>query len=133
MQLRQLLVVIDPSQPSQPALQRAHWLARATSAKVELLLCEYNSALSHSLIFDSDTLTSARAAMLTSLHAELEAMAAPLREEGLQVSVQVRWGKPLEQVILQRVAELQPDLLLKSSHQHHNLKQRLLGNSSWRR
>ena len=61
MQLRQLLVVIDPSQPSQPALQRAHWLARATSAKVELLLCEYNSALSHSLIFDSDTLASARA------------------------------------------------------------------------
>lgn len=131
MQLRQLLVVIDPSHPSQPALQRAHWLARATLAKVELLLCEYNSALSHSLIFDSDTLTSARAAMLASLHAELEAMAAPLREEGLQVSVQVRWGKPLEQVILQRVAELQPDLLLKSSHQHHNLKQRLLGNSSW--
>ena len=58
MQLRQLLVVIDPSQPSQPALQRAHWLARATSAKVELLLCEYNSALSHSLIFDSETLAS---------------------------------------------------------------------------
>ena len=131
MQLRQLLVVIDPSQPSQPALQRALWLARATSAKVELLLCEYNSALMHSLIFDNDTLTNAREAMLASLHADLEAIAAPLREEGLQVTVQVRWGKPLEQVILQRVAELKPDLLLKSTHQHHSLKQRLLGNSCW--
>ena len=130
MQLRQLLVVIDPSQPSQPALQRAHWLARATSAKVELLLCEYNSALSHSLIFDNDTLSSAREALLTNLHSELDGMAAPLREEGLQVTVQVRWGKPLEQVILQRVAELQPDLLLKSAH-HRSLKHHLLGNSTW--
>ena len=31
----------------------------------------------HSLIFDNDTLTNAREAMLASLHAELEAMAAP--------------------------------------------------------
>ena len=32
---------------------------------------------------------------------------------------------------LARACELKPDLLLKSTHQHHSLKQRLLGNSCW--
>ncbi|MDP3848848.1 MAG: universal stress protein [Pseudomonas sp.] len=131
MNLRQLLVVIDPSLPSQPALQRAQWLSRATGAKIELLLCEYNSALEHSVLFDQETLTKGRSSLLEKLQADLEATAQPLREQGLHVSVQVRWGKRTEQLILQRVTELQPDLVFKSSHHHGPLKRLLFGNSSW--
>lgn len=131
MQLRQLLVVIDPSQPQQPALQRAQWLARATGAKIELLLCEYNSALEHSLLFDPETLANGRSGLLEKLRADLEGTAQPLREQGLQVSVQVRWGKHTEQLILQCVQELQPDIVFKSSHHHSPLKRLLFGNSCW--
>ena len=46
MEFHQLLVVIDPtSGDSQPSLERATWLAQRSNAAVELLLCEYNSAL----------------------------------------------------------------------------------------
>ena len=131
MKLRQLLVVIDPSQPEQPALQRAQWLARVSGAKIELLLCEYNSALEHSLLFEQSTLASGRDALLQQLQAELESTAQPLREQGLEVSVQVRWGKLTEQLILQRVDELQPDIVFKSVHHHGPIKRLLFANSSW--
>ncbi|MBP8184695.1 MAG: universal stress protein [Pseudomonas sp.] len=131
MKLRQLLVIIDPSQPQQPALQRAQWLARASGAKIELLLCEYNSALEHSFIFDQTTLADGRDNLLLQLHSELEASAQPLREQGLEVSVQVRWGKRTEQVILQRISELQPDLVFKSAHHHSPVKRLLFSNSCW--
>jgi universal stress protein E len=131
MNLRQLLVVIDPSQAQQPALQRAQWLARATGAKIELLLCEYNSALDHSFLFDQATLANGRDALLQQLQAELESTAQPLREQGLEVSVQVRWGKLTEQLIVQRVQELQPDIVFKSAHHHSPVKRLLFANSCW--
>jgi universal stress protein E len=131
MNLRQLLVVIDPSQPQQPALQRAQWLARASGAKIELLLCEYNSALEHSLLFDQATLADGRNNLLLQLQSELESTAQPLREQGLEVSVQVRWGKLTEQVILQRINELQPDIVFKSAHHHSPIKRLLFSNSCW--
>jgi universal stress protein E len=131
MNLRQLLVVINPSQIPQPALQRAQWLARATGAKIELLLCEYNSALEHNFLFDQATLANGRDALLQQLRAELEATAQPLREQGLQVSVQVRWGKLTEQLILQRVQELQPDIVFTSAHHHSAVKRMLFANSCW--
>lgn len=131
MNLRQLLVVIDPSQPQQPALQRAQWLARATGAKIELLLCEYNSALDHSLLFDQSTLAIGRSGLLQKLQDELESTAQPLREQGLEVSVLVRWGKLTEQLILQRISELQPDIVFKSAHHHSPVKRLLFANSCW--
>lgn len=131
MQLRQLLVVIDPSQPLQPALQRAQWLARATAASIELLLCEYNSALDHSPLFDPETLANGRSVLLAQLQADLEVTAQPLREQGLRVTVQVLWGKVAEQVILQRVAELQPDIVFTSTRHQGPLKRLLFGHSYW--
>lgn len=130
MKLRKLLVVIDPAKTHQPALQRAQWLAKASGARLELLVCEYDSALEHNPVFDAQALGSVRDALLSTLQQKLEDLAAPLREEGLNVAVHVSWGKPFDQIVLQRVAELQPDILFKSTH-HHNALQRLFGNSSW--
>lgn len=131
MNVRQLLVIINPAQTSQPALRRATWLARATGAAIELLLCEYNSALEHSFLFDAETLANGRNGLLAKLHEDLEGMAQPLREQGLQVNVQVRWGKRNEDVIVQRVKELQPDIVFMSAHHHGPLKRWILTNSCW--
>ncbi|MGH8354481.1 MAG: universal stress protein [Pseudomonas sp.] len=131
MNLRQLLVVIDPSQDAQPALQRAAWLARHTGAALELLCCEFNAALDGGLLFDGAKQEKARAALLSQRHEWLETLAAPLRDEGLPVQVKVRWGRPAHKLILTRVAELQPDLLCKSAHNQGLLKRLFLTNTCW--
>lgn len=131
MQLQQLLVVIDPVHPDQPALERARLLARHSGAHVELLLCEYHSALGSTSLFQPEARARAQHDLLTLRQQWLENLAEPLRKEGLEVSLTVRWGKPLHQMILGRIEELQPDLVLKTTHTHGLLQRLLLSNSSW--
>jgi len=131
MNLHLLLVVIDPTQEAQPALERAAWLARNTGAAMELLACEFESALDNNLLLDEEQTERARTALLDQRRAQLEALASPLRDEGLHVQVEVRWGKPLYRAILARVDELKPDLLLKAAHHHSLLKRLLLTNTCW--
>ncbi|WP_439886132.1 universal stress protein [Pseudomonas sp. MBLB4123] len=132
MRLRQLLVVIDPQETRQPALERAVWLARRSQAQLYLLLVEYSAALDASRFFDSALQTRARAALLEQRGTWLEELVAPLRAEGLELHLDVRWGKPPHGLVLEKVAEMSPDLVLKSIAHRDNLLQRLLhSNSGW--
>jgi len=131
MNLQQLLVVIDPTQEDQPALERAAWLARNSGASLELLVCEFDPALEGNLLFDGRQVERARVALLARRHEWLDRLAAPLRAEGLQVRVETRWGKPLYRTILTRIEELQPDLVFKAAHSHGLLKRLLLTNTCW--
>lgn len=131
MRLQQLLVVLDPTQEAQPALNRAAWLARHSQAHLDLLLCEFTPALEGALWLDSTRLEQARSDLLAQRRAWAEQLAAPLRAEGLDVSVEVRWGKSVQQTVLDRVAERQPDLVFKASKNHGLLQRLFLSNSCW--
>lgn len=131
MNLRQLLVVIDPTREEQPALDRAAWLARQTGAALELLSCEFDPALDVGLLFNVEQAESARTALLARRREKLEGLAAPLRAEGLKVEIETRWGRPLYRMILDRVGELKPDLVFKAAHEHGLLKRLLLTNTCW--
>ncbi len=130
MKLERLLVVIDPEHDQQPALHRAAELARKTGAELHLLQVDYHPSLEAGLL-DNRLLTRAREAMLLQRHEELNANAAPLREEGLKVEVDVRWGKRRHEEILARVNVLQPDILFKSTHPSSALRRLLLSDTSW--
>nr|WP_298139090.1 universal stress protein [uncultured Pseudomonas sp.] len=131
MKLQTLLVVIDSQQPHQPALERAAWLARRNRARLHLLLIEYHATLDTSPLFDSAVQAKGRAAALEQAGAWLEEYVAPLRAEGLELHLDVRWGKPLHKVVASKVDELQPDLVLKSAARNNLLQRLLLTNSCW--
>lgn len=61
----------------------------------------------------------------------LNELAQPLRDEGLTVTVEVRWGKPLHTMILQRIDELKPDLVLRDATSHGLLQRLFFNNTSW--
>ncbi|MFT7220670.1 MAG: hypothetical protein ACI8Z1_002289, partial [Candidatus Azotimanducaceae bacterium] len=44
--LKNILVVLDAQQDTQPALTRAAYLAKATGAKLHLFMCAYDAAVS---------------------------------------------------------------------------------------
>ena len=130
MQLQRLLVIIDPEHAQQPALQRAAWLARKTGAQLHLLLLDYHPNLEGGLL-DGSLLARARSALLEQRREALEASMAPLRESGLHVALDVRWGKRRHETILECITALQPDILLKSIHPGNALHRLLLSDSSW--
>ncbi len=132
MELQQILVVIDPtSGDSQPSLERATWVAKRSNSAVELLLCEYNSALDGGFFSSSTEQQKARDTLLKNQTKWLEKLAQPLRDAGVNVSIEVRWGKPLHTMILKRVEELKPDLVLRDAHTHNFLQRLFLNNTSW--
>lgn len=132
MQLKQLLVVIDPTaKESQPSLERASMVATQTGAALELLVCDHNPALENSLFSDKDAQKRARAALLAERQDWLEQLAEPLRKQGLQVSCKTRWGKPLYSEIIKHVEETKPDMLFRNATTHGVLHRLLFNNTSW--
>ncbi len=122
-----ILVVIDTTAGShQPALERAAWLAKQAGARVELFACEFDPDLESGRIAPA-----AREAVLRQRRRSLEDLAAPLRQQGLAVSVDVVWDHPLDAAILKKAAAHDYWLVAKDTH-HHNLAQRtLLTNVDW--
>ncbi len=132
MQLNQLLVVIDPtSKDSQPSLERAAWVAKRSKSAVELLICEYNSALDGGFFFDGPAQQKARESLLNNLDKWLNKLAQPLRDDGISVTTAVRWGKPLHSMVLQRIEELKPDLVFRDATTHSLLQRLFFNNTSW--
>lgn len=132
MQLKNLLVVIDPtSADKQPSLERASLVAERTGAALELLICDYNSALDDGFFTDRSAQQRARTALLAERLDWLEEMAKPLRDKGIETSCKVRWGKPLYDEIIAHVKETGPDLVFRNATTHGTLQRLLFNNTSW--
>lgn len=130
MKLEKLLAVIDPSQTSHPALERAVWLAHKTGAKLHILAVEYNATLEGSLL-ETALQSAARATLLAERERKLNELLPTLQQQGLEVQFHVQWGKRLHETALQKIAELQPDLVLKSAAHNNLLRRLLLTDSCW--
>lgn len=126
-----ILSVIDPTATEQPALARAAWLAKALGATLELFICDYDQYLAGGRLFDSKSLEKARHSLLKNHRTRLEKLARPLIEQGLKVTVDARWAKPLDKGIVRKVMDSQPLLVVKDTHYHDVLKRTLLSNTDW--
>ncbi len=129
--LNRLLVMIEPEADSQVALNKALKLARPAGAAVELMICDHNSYLEDGFYFDPP-----RAAELRREHVQknlelLEELAAVLREEGIRVTVDARWGNPPYEQIIEKVLESEPDLLVQSTRHHERIARLLLSHQDW--
>lgn len=128
---KSILVVIDPTAERQPALERAAWLAGRLGASLELLICDYDQHLSGGRFFSFDAMKGAQRELLQMHVLRLEALATPLREQGLTVGVDARWEHPLDHGVLRKTAELQPIIVAKDTHYHSAIKRALFSNTDW--
>jgi universal stress protein E len=128
---KKILSVIDPTASAQPALERAAWLAKTLGATLELFICDYDQYLAGGRLFDSKSLEKARKSLLKNHTARLEKLAQPLIEQGITVTVDARWAKPLDKGIVRKVMDSQPVLVVKDTHYHDVLKRTLLSNTDW--
>ena len=122
-----ILVVVDAAAGShQPALERAAWLAKQAEGRLELFACEWDPDIDAGRVDPG-----ARDQLLKQRQHNLEQLAAPLRQQGLSVSVDVVWDHPFDAAIINKAAAHDYWLVAKDTH-HHNLAQRtLLTNVDW--
>jgi len=129
--IKRIMSVIDPTEKTQPAMQRAAWLAEKTGAELELFICYYNEYLSGDRLFDSPSLEKARQELLSSQAGLLDKLAEPLRESGLNVTTTALWDHPLYEGIVRHAAATGADLVFKDTHHHSAVSRALLTNTDW--
>ena len=129
--LDRIVVVLDPTAESQPTLAKAARLAAASTASLELFVCDYEPALANPRFFASDRLRVLREEFLARHKAMLEQHAAPLRARGLIVTTEVRWDAAVYQGVVARVRESAPDLVVKDTHYHGLIRRTVLTNTDW--
>lgn len=126
-----ILVVIDPTETAQPALEHAAALARRTGARLELFICAYDASLLDASHADLATLARARTELIGNRLNRLRSLAKPLQDQGLTVTVDARWDSPLHEGILRKAAESSAGLVVKDTHYHPLLKRSFFSNTDW--
>jgi len=123
--VKNILVIVDPTAATQPAVTKAMELARPLNARVELFVCDYRAG------FDASAATSARTALIEQRRALLEELAAQFRKTGLEVSVDVGFDNPLHEGLLRKIAKSHADLVVKDTHYHNLVRRTLITNTDW--
>jgi universal stress protein E len=126
-----ILVVVDPTARSQPALERGVWLAKRLSAAVELFICAYDPHLENRDFVDPASVEKARASLLESHRRKLRELATHAKAEGLTVNVDARWDYPLHEGIVRKTLDCGADIVLKDTHYHSVLKRSIFSNTDW--
>lgn len=129
--LTRILVVIEADQPNQPALDKAAMLAKFADCELELIVSEFNSFLEQGYFYDPLQAKELRYQHGEHRLAELEAMAAPLREQGLTVSVSTAWENPPHKGIVSRAKMLDVSLVIKATRKHGKIARHFLSNEDW--
>jgi universal stress protein E len=127
---KRILVVVDPTSSAHPAIERAAWLARHISARIELFISDYSAQLADTRRHGVPALEG-RNAVLDRHRQRLEQLAAPLRSEGLAVQTDVRWDYPLHDSIVRKAQDSSADLVIKDTHYHSALRRSIFSNTDW--
>lgn len=126
-----ILAIVDPTSQEQPALARAAWLAGRLGFSLELFICDYDQHLAGDRFFDSKSLKKARSSLMERHSQRLEKLAAPLRAEGLTVSVDVAWDRPLHDGLVRKIDKLKPRIVVKDTHYHSAVRRSVFSNTDW--
>jgi universal stress protein E len=129
MPIKQILVIVDPTSAEHAALDKAALLAEKLNARLELFVCDTRAA--REMRLSSHVRDNPNAPLPTNIKGELEALAAPLRARGLDVTTETACADPLHAGLIDRVRQTNADLVVKDTH-HHSLAQRtFLTNTDW--
>lgn len=122
-----ILVIVDPTSDTQPALDKAALLARRLKARLELFICDYRPGL------DADTTeaAAARNTLIAHRREHLDKLAKPLRDSGIQVEIDAAFHNPLHEGLLRKIVHSTPDLVVKDTHYHNLVRRTLITNTDW--
>jgi universal stress protein E len=129
--LRNILVLMEPGNESQPAFDAALLLARRFGARLELLMVDYQDL--HAAYFSPPTATlqEFHDSVMASHHHVLERYTKQAADAGVSALCEALWGTPFHEIVLARVAATRPDLLVKHSVHHNRIERTLFTGSDW--
>ena len=124
-----ILVVVDPTVLEQPAVLKAHALAKRLGASVELLVCD--TKYSRETRLAAQLSSKGDAPLCDGLQPMLDRLAEPMRGDGIEVATHLVTGDPLHECILSWMRNSPADLMVKDTHHHSVAKRTIITNTDW--
>ncbi len=131
-EIKHILVVMDPMCEQQPALARAISLAKQTFATIELFLVAYNRQLVSHWTFDNEQLVNLQKEYVAAKSRWLETYVNDVVSQGLTVKLDIQWHKSIATAVLDKAAQVNADIVIKSTHQHPTLNKLFFTPTDWR-
>jgi len=127
-----ILVFIDPTQESQPALARATEIAKKQQgASITLFLCCYDLSYEMTSLSSSEERQAMQRVVIKENQAWLDALAVPYQTQGINITNCVIWhSRPFQAAILE-VLKSKHDLVVKATHPHSKLSAILFTPTDW--
>jgi universal stress protein E len=130
--IKRVLVAVKPRQKGLPlAADHARMLAEQLGAELVLFRAVHDSALAFRLVSEQGNAAAVSERVLEAERADLERLAELLRAWGVAVQVEVRWGAPPFEVIVQAVEDLGIDLVLVGVHESRPVLHTRLTDTDW--
>ena len=120
MSLNKIMVVIDPTQETQPAFERGLDSARLTGARLHLYTCLNDSYGNEG-----------KAQMEARLQAELDTMVSRAESDGVEAVTEVDWAEDWSRQIALAAARCSASMLFKNSFDHSDVQRELRPTSDW--
>jgi universal stress protein E len=114
-----------------PTLTKAATLARALGARLELFHAISEPIAVEALMFVNHTADQYEADERRAYLKRLEALAAPLRRNGLEVSTAVEWDFPAHEALIRRARSTRADLIIAERHASRHVAPWLLRYTDW--
>ena len=131
MNIKHILVDMDPTNDQQPALTRAISIAKRFNATIELFLVVYNSSLMVQWFYDEEQLEKVKQEYLKSKQRWLDTFVSQVVDAKVPVTADVQWHKPIYEGIIQKVKQSNIDLVIKSTHRHPAINKIFFSPNDW--
>lgn len=129
--LNKVMVVIEPDKEEQPALDKVLAVEKLTELEIKLVACDYTQYLVEGYYFDAVDIPKLRQEYLEERKEALEALASPLRENGLVVETEAFWGHPGYEILIRAAVAYEADLIVHHTRRHSALSRMFLTNDDW--
>lgn len=114
---KKILVALKPGQKGLPlSAYHARFLAQHLEAELRLMSCVYESQVAANLVGEDAGAFAAQTGLMDAERRSLETLAQSLSEWGVTVDTKVRWGHPMQAVVLSEARDWGADLLVIGAH-----------------
>jgi universal stress protein E len=130
--IRRILVAVkDVRGRASGTLRKAATLARALDAKLELFHAISDPLVMDALLYAEQSLEKFEADQRRRYLRRLEALAAPLRRNGLEVSTAAEWDHPVHEALIRRARQTHADLIIAERHGSRHVAPAFLRYADW--
>lgn len=130
-ELNRLLVVIDPTEDNQKALDRALELSQKAPSQITLFLSIYDFSYEMTTMLSGDERNAMKQAVIADRSAWLEDMIRHHADKKQDLDFKVVWHNRPYESIIKEVLENDYDLVIKATHQHDSLKSVIFTPTDW--